>query len=263
MKVAAPLLAVAVLLVIGAVAIEVLIHQQKQISSQPTVAATPQSRDPLFVDLGTGVKMEFVWIAALNGWVGKYEVTNEEYRRFKADHNSGEYNGHSLNSGRQPVVQVSYYGAVAFAERVNNTGKLPDGYKARLPDGKEWLTFAQCGDGRKYPWGNEWPPKYGNYADVTTKKYFADWGVIDGYDDGEAVSCAVEKSGKNDWGLYGVGGNAWEWTSELFDSTSDFRGLRGASWDSDGQDYLSCSNSSGNASSGHDYRFGIRLVVLR
>ena len=46
MKVAAPLLAVAVLLVIGAVAIEVLIHQQKQISSQPTVAATPQSRDP-------------------------------------------------------------------------------------------------------------------------------------------------------------------------------------------------------------------------
>ena len=63
MKFAAPLVAVAVLLVIGVAAIEVVIHQQEQTSPQPTVAATTQSRAPLFVALDAGVQMEFVWIA--------------------------------------------------------------------------------------------------------------------------------------------------------------------------------------------------------
>lgn len=68
------------------------------------------------VDLGGGVVMEFIWIAALNAWVGKYEVTNGEFRRFRSGHNSGSFSGHSLNGDRQPVVQVSYEDAVAFAQ---------------------------------------------------------------------------------------------------------------------------------------------------
>lgn len=181
----------------------------------------------LTVDLGNGGKMEFVWIEALKGWVGKYEVTNGEYRRFKPEHNSGEYSGHSLNGDRQPVVMVRHDDAVAFAEWLNRTAQLPSEYRARLPDGNAWMTFAQCGDGRRYPWGNERTPKYGNYADHAAKGNFAGWPVINEYNDGADVTCRVEQSGKNDWGLYGVGGNVWEWTSEL---SGDWRGMRGASW---------------------------------
>jgi formylglycine-generating enzyme required for sulfatase activity/tRNA A-37 threonylcarbamoyl transferase component Bud32 len=196
------------------------------------ITTSGKAGEPLSVDLGGVVKLEMVWLAALKGWVGKYEVKNAEYRRFKAGHDSGTYEGRSLNGARQPVVQVSYDDAVAFAQWVQRTAgaQIPGGYTMRLPDGNEWMTFAQCGDGREYPWGNNWPPKSGqagNYADTTAKRAFSGWSIIDGYDDGFAVSCDVEKIWANPWGLYGVGGNVWEWTSE---SSGSSRVLRGASW---------------------------------
>jgi len=227
------------------------------VSEMATFGAQPGG--DLAVDLGNDVKMEFVWIEALKGWVGKYEVTNEEYRRFKADHTSGDIQGQSLNGERQPVVQVSYDDAVAFAEWINRRSVLPEGYKARLPDGKEWLTIAQCGDGREYPWGNEWPPKYGNYSGQESA-----WSSkIDGYNDGHPVSCDVGQSGINTWGLYGVGGNVWEWTSELY-GTAGARVLRGASWYGGGREDLRCScRFNVGVPSGRYGSIGFRLVVLR
>jgi formylglycine-generating enzyme required for sulfatase activity len=189
------------------------------------------------LDLGGGVKMEFVWIEALKGWVGKYEVTNGEYRRFKPEHprspNAKVYHGVAIDGDRQPVCYVNYSNAVAFCQWVSAThaAQLAEGYTVRLPDGDEWTTFAQCGDGRKYPWGNEWPPRYGNFRDETGLKAFAHWqegGVrIEGYDDGFAVSCPVEQSGKSEWGLYGVAGNVWELTAEISEGDCE---MRGGSW---------------------------------
>jgi len=216
----------------------------------------------LAVDLGNDVKMEFVWVSALNGWVGKYEVTNEEYRRFKADHTSGDFQGQSLNGDRQPVVEVSYDDAVAFAAWINSRSVLPEGYKARLPDGKEWMTFAQCGDGREYPWGSEWPPPQGagNYCGQETKGIAGS--MIDGYNDGHPVTCDVGQSGINSWGLYGVGGNVWEWTSELY-GTAGARVLRGASWYYSLRGSLRCSCRIDFVPSFRISHFGFRLVVLR
>lgn len=178
-----------------------------------------------------GSRTEFAWVPAMKCWVGKYEVTNAEYRRSKPDHDSGEYKGHSLNSDRQPVVQVSYDDAVAFAEWLTGTeqeaGRLPAGFKDRLPDGDEWTSLAQCGDGRRYPWGNGWPPEYGNYNDQPT--YSMAGKAVGGHDDGFPVTRPVEESGKNDWGLYGVGGNVWEYTSELGPDGKS-RGSRGVSF---------------------------------
>ena len=230
------------------------------VSEMATFGAQPGGE--LAVDLGNDVKMEFVWIEALKGWVGKYEVTNEEYRRFKADHTSGAYESQSLNGDRQPVVMVSYDDAVSFAAWVNSRSVLPEGYKARLPDGKEWLTFAQCGDGREYPWGSEWPPPQGagNYCGQETKGIAGS--MIDGYNDGHPVTCDVGQSGINTWGLYGVGGNVWEWTSELY-GTSGARVLRGASWDGFNQEYLRCSFRFNGVPSNRIIDFGFRLVVLR
>jgi sulfatase modifying factor 1 len=235
-------------------------------ATSPQAVSTDRKSEPhpganMSVQLGGGnVRMEFVWVKALNGWVGKYEVTNEEYRKFKADHKSGEYSGHRLNADRQPVVQVSYNEAVAFGEWVNRTATLPEGYKARLPDGKEWLTFAQCGDGREYPWGKNWPPP--NNWNYHGQEGAGSWEKISGHNDGHPVTCPVENSGVNDWGLYGVGGNVWEWTSELYDSTHDARVLRGASWYFNDQVTLRCSFRDGYFPSFRYYIIGFRLVVL-
>ena len=208
-----------------------------------------------------GLGMEFVWIAALKCWVGRHEVTNEQFREFRPDHNSSMFRGCTLNDDRQPVVAVNYADAVAFAEwlaeRERNAGRLPDGMEYRLPDGKEWMTFAQCGDGREFPWGSGWPPKYGNY---TGEKDSLVDSCIAGYSDGFPVTCPVEKSGCSDWGLYGVGGNVWEWTAKTPNGPYD--ALRGASLDDAHSSTLRCDHR--NVAYGPSLRYsglGFRLIL--
>ncbi len=60
--------------------------------------------------------MEFAWIDALDMWAGKYEVTNEEYRKKKPGHDSKSYGGHTLNKPRQPVVHINFFEGKSYAE---------------------------------------------------------------------------------------------------------------------------------------------------
>jgi serine/threonine protein kinase/formylglycine-generating enzyme required for sulfatase activity len=213
--------------------------------------------------------MEFVWIEDMNLWVGKYEVTNGEYRKKERTHSSKEFQGHSLNGDRQPVVYVNFDDAKAYAawmtERDRASGVLPAGYRYRLPAEKEWETYAKAGKNWEYPWGNNWPPKSGeagNYTDSKAKQSFSGWDVISGYTDGYAVTAPVEKSWANPWGLYGVGGNVWEMAAK--DATnSSFGAWRGASWCVSYQDFLRCSFRSVIVGSYRGSNFGFRLVLSR
>lgn len=96
------------------------------------------------------IGMEFVWIKAMDCWVGKYEVTNGEYRKFKPDHDSGNYENCSLNDDRQPAIMVTFDDAIVYAQwltiRKIKNGTIPAGYTYRRPSGYEWTTFCQCGD---------------------------------------------------------------------------------------------------------------------
>ncbi len=174
--------------------------------------------------------MDFIWIDTMKIWVSKYEVTNGDYRKFKATHDSKKSMGFSLNKDRQPVLEVSYYDAVGYCTWLNAvSGKeanLPDGYMYRLPSREEWETVARCGNERLYPWGNEWPPKYGNFGN---QEVFPSTWKLDGYTDEFPVTCEVEKSGANEWGIFGMAGNVWEWTSELKDNK---RAVLGGDWTS-------------------------------
>ncbi len=193
--------------------------------------------------------MEFVWIPALKIWVGKYEVTNGEYRKKEAAHDSKDYKGNSLNGDRQPVVQVNFDDAKAYAAWLTEKDREKLGGKRyRVISEMEWQTVAQCGDNREYPWGNALQPKYGNYYKT------------DAYDDGFVVTCPVEQSGKNDWGLYGIGGNVWE-SCAMDVSGSSFGAWRGASWGYDYPDVLRCAARDGGGGSGRSYFYGFRLVL--
>jgi formylglycine-generating enzyme required for sulfatase activity len=201
--------------------------------------------------------MEFVWIDAMKCWVGKYQVTNGEYRTFKQDHDSKEFKGHSLNGDRQPVVEVSYDDAVAFGKwltkQERKAGRLPDDFSYRLPGGEEWTAFAQC--------GNEWPPNEEYYVDGTTKKVFGRF-RFEGYHDGFPATCSVEKSGRNDWGIYGVGGIAWEWTSELYTDRT-WRILRGAFWCPDCQGSMEFEDRLEAPPSSRSNRLVFRILLSR
>jgi len=209
--------------------------------------------------------MEFVWIQALKMWVGKYEVTNEQYRRMVPDHDSKDYKGHSLNGDRQPVVYVNFDDARKYAawltQRLRSVGALPTGYSLRLPTETEWMSFAQCGDNRTYPWGNNWPPpsgKAGNYSDASSA-----WkSKIGGYRDGHPVACDVAGSWANPWGLCGVGGNVWECCAKD-GSVSSLGAWRGASWDNYTRDRMRCSNRLVRGASSQHCSLGFRLVLSR
>jgi len=226
------------------------------------VTASPKPGQP-WTSPATG--MEFLWVDSLKIWIGKYEVTNAEYRRMKPEHYSEVYLGVSLNGNRQPVVYVNFYGARVFAEWMTDcdrvSGHLSGEFRYRLPSRSEWLAFAQCGDGREYPWGGQMPPRYGNYADLAAMLSFPKWSGIGGYNDGSPASCAVENSGMNDWGLYGVGGNVWEATAS--DSSGRFFGAwHGASWRHDSEDDLMCLHESVRDAASLESDFGFRLVMV-
>ncbi|MBI3268533.1 MAG: SUMF1/EgtB/PvdO family nonheme iron enzyme [Planctomycetes bacterium] len=171
--------------------------------------------------------------------LGKTELTNAQYRRSRTSHDSGAYGGQSLNGEQQPAVNVSWADADAYCRSVG----------LRLPSEAEWEYAARGGDRRVFPWGNEWPPSHGtgNFADETTGKAFSGWTIIQGYDDGFAVSAPVGKFGGTrllPFGLQDMAGNVWEWCADWYGpyetgrvipdphgpQNGEYRVIRGGSW---------------------------------
>lgn len=229
------------------------------LSAQSVQARPVEGRD--WTSPSTG--MEFVWVDALRMWVGKYPVTNAEYRRHKPDHNSKDFMGYNLNGDRQPVVFVNFEDAVNYSYWLTERdgGQLGGNLRYRLPTSKEWQTFAQCGDGREYPWGNAWPPHSGAAGNYHGTEGAGDWGNVPGYDDGFAVTCIVERSWRNPWGLFGVGGNVWEATTSDRDNMM-FKCWRGGAWSSYHQNQLhSTFRLALHGGSNRGNSFGFRLVL--
>ena len=196
-------------------------------------------------------------------YLGVYEVTNGQYRRFKAGHRSGLVGQHTLDLDNQPVVGVTWQEAAAYCNWLSEQEGLPPAYVKqgdrlvaanpmtrgyRLPTDAEWEWAARNegqGSLRRYPWGNALPvaPRSGNYSDVTARLIVQD--IVPGYDDGFAASAPVGKFPPSPLGLYDFGGNVAEWVHDYYTVSGDTSGvaidplgpadgkqhvIRGASW---------------------------------
>jgi formylglycine-generating enzyme required for sulfatase activity len=167
-------------------------------------------------------------------YIARYQVTNHDFREFKADHLSGIFKDESLDLDRQPVVRVSWQEAAAFCNWLSQREKLPPAYVRqgdrleladpvttgyRLPTEAEW-EFAARFDGaratRKYPWGDglPLPSKVGNWADATA--IYLTPVTISGYDDGYRVAAPVGSFPANPLGLSDMGSNVLEWTTDRY-----------------------------------------------
>ena len=145
-------------------------------------------------------------------YMDEYEVTNAEYAEFlnaKGKHTEGgqiwldigdgderiEYvsRKYQVKAGYEnhPVVEVSWYGAMAYAAW---KGK-------RLPTEAEWEKAARGGlSGLKYPWGNTIDSSRANY-----NQHVKD-------------TTAVGKYAANGYGLYDMSGNVWEWCLDEYNA---------------------------------------------
>ena len=179
-------------------------------------------------------------------WMGKYEVTNAQYRKWKRDHDSREYKGHSLNGDSQPAVYVSWEDAKAFAEWLKKQNG--DRYSFRLPSEAQWEYATRAGTSTSRFWGNDPNDacQYANVTDDSLEKTF-DWSRGHDCNDGYAVTSLVGKFRANSFGLYDTLGNAWEWCADWHDSDAysgsihqqrnpfvnsggPYRVIRGGSW---------------------------------
>jgi formylglycine-generating enzyme len=213
----------------------------RQTNTVTTAAMTETDRGRILsLKLSDSVTILFVWIEPLKLWAGQYEITNLQFRQFRARHDSRSAGAVSLNDDEQPAVNVNWNDAIGFCNWLNrhHAGAFPPGFYARLPTSTEWDVLARCGTSRTFPWGDQWPPDRGNYFDESARTEDPSVRVIKGYDDGYPAACPVTDSGVNEWNLYGMGGNAWEWCSDWFDSHKQYKRRKGGAWDSDRKENL-------------------------
>ncbi|MDP7158949.1 MAG: SUMF1/EgtB/PvdO family nonheme iron enzyme, partial [SAR324 cluster bacterium] len=157
-------------------------------------------------------------------WLGETEVTNRQYRLFKPGHDSKDYKGHSLNGDDQPVVEVNWHDAVAYAKWLSRkTGK-----RFRLPTEAEWEYAARAGTQTARYWGDGIGSNNANCDGCGSR-----W-------DGDETA-PVRSFTPNTFGLFDMLGNVYEWTcseyKERYDGSEercsdqgDWYSLRGGAW---------------------------------
>ena len=148
-------------------------------------------------------------------YLDKYEITQARWEKSMGS-NPSKFIGANL-----PVEQVNYFDAQEFVE--NSKGEC------RLPTEAEWEYAARGGVNSRYFWGNMMDSDYAWYEDSSDFK-----------------THPVGEIKPNQFGVYDMLGNVWEWTADWYEpwyqartknnpqgpKEGEYKVIRGGSFDS-------------------------------
>ena len=184
------------------------------------VVTSTKTEPAVYNEFGDLVKAETVVAekrSSLPFYMDAYEVTVGQFEKFlkasdyKPDRpiNWNEVYQYSPTE-KHPMIYVTWFDATAYAKWV---GK-------RLPTEAKWEFAARGGlVDKEYPWGN----------DESLTRDYANYTGTGGKD--KWKYCAPVGSFKpNEYSLFDMAGNVWEWCQDWYDSGERTRVLRGGSW---------------------------------
>ncbi len=171
-------------------------------------------------------------------YLGVTEITNGEFRKFRAEHASGFIDNHSVDLDSQPVTQVSWNDAAEYCNWLSQRDGLPAAYDRkdtayvlkrpvttgyRLPTEAEWeyaARYAGPGQLRRFAWGDSLPvqAQVGNLAGEEATALPAS---LAGYRDDYPLVAPVGKFKPTPLGLHDMSGNVSEWVNDYYFSFVD------------------------------------------
>jgi len=230
-------------------------------------AAAVAGKKPLTVELAKGVTLELVYVPAgafamgsdtgyvdeaprtkatiaKGFWMGKFEVTNTQFRAFDPKHDSRFEDrhgyqfgvpGYNVNEPKMPAVRLAWTEAAAFCKWLSTkTGKT-----VTLPTEAQWEWACRAGTATPFAYGDLDTDfsKHANMGDVmlanfSGNPYVADWRKAkygnatnrfdnwipqdSRFNDDGFLSEDVGKYQANVWGLHDMHGNVAEWTQSAY-----------------------------------------------
>ena len=190
-------------------------------------------------------------------YLGKYPVTQEQYQAVMGNNPSN-----FKDNPKNPVEQVSWDDAQEFCKKLN---QLIVGKDFRLPTEAEWEYACRAGTQTRFYFGDD-AAKLGDYG----------WY----HENSGSKTHPVGQKKPNDWGLYDMSGNVWEWCEDPYhdsyankpeniknngntiwsSSDTSSRLLRGGSWLYDSRNCCSAIRYGYNADV-RNINIGFRLAV--
>lgn len=134
-------------------------------------------------------------------YIGKYEVTVDEYGRF-LDATGYRQPTNWMDAkveSHWPVSGVSWIDAGKYCEWLSEE----TGLQYRLPTEAEWEKAARGEEGYIYPWGDFWDPSRCNSLMTFETRFLRPIGSF--------------PIGVSSYGVHDMAGNVWEWCSDWYD----------------------------------------------
>ena len=136
-----------------------------------------------------------VYLAAF--YIDRYEVSQGEFQKVMRENPS------DFKADKNPVESVTWYEANEYCELV---GK-------RLPTEAEWEKAAKGGKSTMFSWGDEFQSGKANMCDSHCDESWKESQFNDGY----GTTAPVGSFPPNDYGVFDMAGNVYEWVMDWYD----------------------------------------------